>query len=367
MKIIKHGFITPKMSGKFKYNAWPSVISLSDGTILAAWSGERLKHICPFGKVMASRSVDGGYTWSAPYCIQDTPLDDRDAGLLQVNDLIFMTSVTNHRKFQREYNEKGGGALERVPSLHLPDSPEQKAFVSAYIDLISDEEEKRYLGPTIAVSRDNGNTFSEPTHLPLTSPHGPTLLRDGRILHIGTFSSMHPEVYQRGIFVEEIDLNGNATASPTLVAKAPSPEGEWCEPYLCQMPNGDLLAAIRYKNGDLHDIYLCRSTDGGKTFSEAKAQNWDGFPPHIFVTSKGVVVLSYGHRHKPERGIRARLSYDNGHSFGEEIILRNDGLDWDLGYPTTTENENGELITVYYMKDVAKKDENRIQYTIWKL
>lgn len=360
MKIIKQGYITPQTFGMFRYNAWPTVITLQDGTILAAWSGDRMKHICPFGKVMLSRSFDGGHSWTSPYCGQDTPLDDRDAGLLMVGNRILMTSVTNHRKFQREINESGG-------RLHLPDSSEKKAFISAYLDMITDEEEQKYLGPTIAISADNGYTFSEPKHLPLTSPHGPVLLNDGRILHIGSYSSMFPDRYKRGIYLEEINVDGDAVSDPWLVAEAPDEEAEWCEPHLCQMPNGDLLAAIRYKNGDLHNIYLCRSTDGGKTFSKAEPTGWDGFPPHIYVTSKGAVILSYGRRHKPGRGIRVRVSYDNGYTFGNELVLRDDGINWDLGYPTTTENQKGQLVTVYYMKDLDSPNENRIQFSVWEL
>ena len=48
-------------------------------------------------------------------------------------------------------------------------------------------------------------------------------------------------------------------------------------------------------------------------------------------------------------------------------MLRDDGLDWDLGYPTTAENAKGELVTVYYQKEKLGPHENRIQYTIWTL
>jgi len=93
MKIIQHGFLSPKGKKFAAYHAWPTVISLSDGALLAAWSGERLKHICPFGKVLAARSADGGYTWGEPYIIQNTPLDDRDAGLCEIAPgVILMTS-----------------------------------------------------------------------------------------------------------------------------------------------------------------------------------------------------------------------------------------------------------------------------------
>ena len=45
--------------------------------------------------------------------------------------------------------------------------------------------------------------------------------------------------------------------------------------------------------------------------------------------------------------------------------MREDGPDWDLGYPCTAENKNGELVTVYYQKTGAAG--NRICYTIWTL
>ena len=59
-EIPDSGVISRKFDGKFNYNAWPSVITLPDGTLLCAWSGDRVQHICPFGKVRAPRSTDGG-------------------------------------------------------------------------------------------------------------------------------------------------------------------------------------------------------------------------------------------------------------------------------------------------------------------
>ena len=47
MKIIKQGFVSPKAKNNFRYNAWPTVISLSDGTLLAGWSGDRLSTSAP--------------------------------------------------------------------------------------------------------------------------------------------------------------------------------------------------------------------------------------------------------------------------------------------------------------------------------
>lgn len=358
MKIIKHGFVSPRGEKFAAYNAWPTVISLSDGTLLAAWSGERLKHICPFGKVKVARSTDGGYTWSTPSTVQNTPLDDRDAGLCEVAPgKILMTSFATGR---------AGHARFLTHWLHGPRTTEEREMIERRNAEITDADEARYAGPTLAVSKDNGCTFSEPVHIPTTSPHGPMLTRNGEILHVGSLGST--EVGTRGIYVLRVDTDGNILAEPQLLGPSPDADTVFCEPYAAEMPNGDILVAIRVQNKykNLYTVYLSRSTDGGKSFSEPQPTGWCGMPAHTFVTSKDEVVLTYGRRQMP-MGIRARISRDNGHTWGEEIILREDGLDWDLGYPSTAENEKGELVTVYYMKENKSLNENRIQYTIWTL
>lgn len=355
MKIIAQGYVSPKGKKFTAYNAWPTVISLSDGTLLAAWSGERLKHICPFGKVKAARSVDGGYTWGEPYTIQDTPLDDRDAGLCQVGNSILMTSFGAGRATNEHY---------LTHWLHAPHTTEQRKMIEEKISRVTDEDEERYLGPTLTVSKDNGYTFSDPIHIPTTSPHGPLVLKNGEILHIGSLGST--EEGEPGIYALRIDTDCRVLAPPQQIVK--EKDLQVCEPYAAQMPNGDILVAIRVqsKSQNLYTVYLCRSTDNGKSFSEPQPTGWNGMPAHIFVTSKGEVIIAYGRR-ETQMGIRVRVSRDNGHTWSEEIVLRDDGIDWDLGYPSTTENAKGELVTIYYMKEKDDLNENRIQYTIWTL
>lgn len=357
MKIIKQGLITPHKTEGLRYNAWPTVISLPDGTLLAAWSGDRLKHICPFGVVKASRSTDGGYTWGEPYTVQETPLDDRDGGLCRVGDRILMTSFAKGRAAEARFLNHW---------LHGARSTEEREMLDRGYAAITDEDEARFEGPTLAVSLDNGYTFSAPVHIFTTSPHGPLLLKNGEILHVGAKGSSEPGA--PGIYVLRVDADCNVLAAPQLLALCPDADTVFCEPYAAQMPNGDILVAIRVQNKykNLYTIYLSRSTDGGRSFSAPKPTGWNGMPPHIFVTSKGEVVLTYGRREFP-MGIRARVSRDNGYTWSEEIVLRDDGLDWDLGYPTTAENAMGELVTVYYMKDKKGLNENHIQYTVWAL
>jgi hypothetical protein len=76
------------------------------------------------------------------------------------------------------------------------------------------------------------------------------------------------------------------------------------------------------------------------------------------------VIVSYARRTAPF-GQMVRVSHDNGRTWGDEIVLREDGFDWDLGYPCTAENRNGELVTVYYQR--REESGNQIQYTVWRL
>lgn len=357
MKIIHKGQISAPLQGKLNYNAWGSIATLADGTMLCVWSGDRYAHICPFGRVLASRSTDGGYTWTPPYPIQNTPLDDRDAGLCQSGDRILLTSFNNSRAQQRYYADKGNYA------------PTRRAFVESYLDLVSDEDELKYLGATVAVSTDNGLTFTEPRPVPISSPHGPLTLPDGTMLWIGRrFSDTAPASFPylpEGLYAMRLAPNGDTIEEPWLVVpKCPEEGTLYCEPHAARMPDGSILLSIRvqnYKQG-LFTVYLCRSTDGGKTFTEPMATGWDGSPPHILVTKSGAVVLTYARRRAPFAEC-ARISYDNGATWSEELVLCDDAPTGDIGYPCTAENENGELVTIFYQHNPGQG--SQIYSIIW--
>ena len=360
MKILHKGQLSAPLQAKLNYNAWASIITLSDGTMMSVWSGDRQAHICPFGKVLASRSTDGGYTWAPPYPVQNTPLDDRDAGVVQSGNTVLLTSFNNSRKQQRIYADNG-----KYPPTH-------RAFVESYLDLVTDEEETRYLGATLAVSRDNGYTFSEPKAMPITSPHGPLVMPDGSFLWIGRrFSDSSPASFPylpEGIYALRLTADGQVMGEPWLIVPA-SPEQNtlYCEPHAAIMPDGSILLSIRVQNYKekpfRFTVYLCRSTDGGATFSEPMATGWDGSPPHILVTKSGAVVLTYARRREPFAEC-ARVSYDSGVTWSEEIVLDDTAPTLDIGYPCTAENEKGELVTVYYQNNPGKG--SQIYSIIWK-
>jgi len=121
-----------------------------------------------------------------------------------------------------------------------------------------------------------------------------------------------------------------------------------------------ILTAVRYR----HWIDTYRTDDDGK--------NWEYVgrpvpatdnPPSMIHLSDGRLALTYGIRTAPF-GIRARLSSDQGRTWGDEIVLRNDGGCWDLGYPRTVQRPDGKIVTVYYFND-SPEHERMIAATIW--
>ncbi len=124
-----------------------------------------------------------------------------------------------------------------------------------------------------------------------------------------------------------------------------------------------ILTAVRHRA--FIDAY--RSTDNGKTWSFVNKPAPDtgrGNPPSLVKLKDGRLAITYGYRAEPY-GIRARLSTDNGESWGSEIVLRKDAGSWDLGYPRTVQRPDGKIVTIYYFNDAADQ-ERYIGATIWE-
>src|SRR5262249_25536578 len=69
-----------------RYHGWPTLARRRDGQLVLVYSGGREAHVCPFGRVELMRSRDGGATWSWPQVLLDSPIDDRDAGVVETAD-----------------------------------------------------------------------------------------------------------------------------------------------------------------------------------------------------------------------------------------------------------------------------------------
>jgi len=88
-----------------------------------------------------------------------------------------------------------------------------------------------------------------------------------------------------------------------------------------------------------------------------------GNPPSLIRLRDGRLAITYGHRAPPFE-IRARLSNDNGKTWGPDILLRGDGGAWDIGYTRTVQRPDGKIVTAYYWATAPQK-ERTIEVTIW--
>jgi hypothetical protein len=112
------------------------------------------------------------------------------------------------------------------------------------------------------------------------------------------------------------------------------------------------------------------SEDGGQSWSflsrVGETGGHNGNPPALARLLDGRLCCVYGRRDR--RQIVARLSVDEGRSWGEERVLRDDYLpvrgDADLGYPRIAQRSDGRLIAIYYWA-TREVPQQHIAATIW--
>lgn len=115
------------------------------------------------------------------------------------------------------------------------------------------------------------------------------------------------------------------------------------------------------------DVY--ESLDNGSTWKFlSKVADTDngtrnGNPPSLVLLKDGCLCVTYGCRKVPY-GIRAKISSDNGKTWGKEIIIRDDAITKDVGYPRSVVRPDGQVVTTYYFT-TNENVEQHIAATIW--
>ena len=69
--------------------------------------------------------------------------------------------------------------------------------------------------------------------------------------------------------------------------------------------------------------------------------------PYPLLLSDGRIVVLYARR-KPPYGMGGLVSEDEGQTWSQEFVLRDDANCGDLGYPVATELDDGRIFTAYY-------------------
>jgi hypothetical protein len=114
------------------------------------------------------------------------------------------------------------------------------------------------------------------------------------------------------------------------------------------LPSGRILCSIRVDRDWAGDMWtlVYKSDDGGSTWQFLSRISEFGAPAAPLRLSDGRLAMVYGYRLEPS--IRAVVSEDEGKTWGRQIIVRDDGGSWDIGYPRTWEAAPGKIGVIYY-------------------
>ena len=377
---IQRGIVATAPADSLGYFGWPSVCRLADGRIAVVASGLRSDHVCPFGRTVLTFSADDGDSWTSPRVIGDTPLDDRDAGIVELSDGTLVVSwFTMHHGQRLRQALADSGDRQRTAAY--------TAAIAAYTDALLD----RWYGSWTRASEDGGQTWSGPRRAPITAPHGPivapTAHSPNRLLYLG-------KEFLRGI---DGDAEGSgpiaayssedAGRSWTHLGSVPTCPGtqpeENQEPHVVARGNGVLLGLVRlsaltqerldaeqFINYSMAETY---SNDGGSTWSMPSAFPHHGSTPHLMGHSSGRLLATFGCREQPY-GVGVKSASDSSDDPPAARLrwtlprtLTDDGIDRDVGYPASVELENGDVLTVSYGRIAPGDEKCSLLWARWQL
>ncbi|MEF3302352.1 sialidase family protein [Paenibacillus sp. GYB003] len=294
---------------------------------------------------MQARSPDGGESWETVVTPVRTP---GNRGL----------SAGEHS------SAKNGGGEEEHANEPVP---VQEAIDFAHPDfamMCAREDVVSGSGSWFYVSYDRCRSWQGPYSIPMMGLLGIAARTD--YLVSGPRECMY--------FLTAPTMEGTETGSRTFCAKTEdggktiqfvswiSPEannGFSIMPASVRLPDNRILVATRDRQVAPDDrasnwIDLYESSNEGKTWTYLNRPVADtgrgGNPPTLTRLLDGRLCITYAYRDAPY-GIRAKLSSDNGATWGEEIVLRSDAGSHDIGYARTVQRKDGALVTAYYYND----------------
>ena len=288
------------------YHGWPTLARRKDGELLLVCSGGRESHVCPFGQVELMRSRDNGQTWTFPRVLLDSPIDDRDAGVLETTKGSLLATTFTSNAYD-----------ERIIKVGAPKkwSVEKRTRWLAAHNRVPAADRKKELGTWMIRSTDGGVTWSPRYDSLVNSPHGPVDLKDGRLLYAG--KNLWREKTWVGVCESKDDGQSWQRLAQIPTRKDDDPKN-YHELHAVEAANGDLITHIRNHNKKHNrETLQTESRDGGKTWSD-------------------------------------------------RIIVSGDGAGHDLGYPSTVQIEDGSLVTVWYEK-LAGDSLAVLRQARWKL
>lgn len=227
----------------------------------------------------------------------------------------------------------------------------------------------------IRLSRDRGHSWTPPVDLPLDSLNSlagreSVLVRpDGTVLLF--LMTVDPQGGNRHPLVYALPPGGREFHFLSFVTDLKDPKGaadgdysgtlrfaghRWFYPRGHLLPNGRMLCVLRGQRDPrgIMWVELYYSDDGGASWDYLSRVNDFGAPGSLVLLADGRLVMVYGYRLMPS-GIRARVSSDDGKTWGPELVVRRDGGSWDVGYPNAWATDDGRVGVIYYFNSIDDK------------
>jgi len=229
---------------------------------------------------------------------------------------------------------------------------------------------------TVNISRDGGKSWGPTVLLPLdglpslTGVQSTLIRPDGRCLLF--MFSVEKDNSRRRPLVYASTADGREFHFLSYIVPKVDPWGQadgdytdpsvafighrWFYPRAYLLPNGRIICTIRCQRDPTGVMWseLYHSDDGGETWAFLSRINDFGAPCVLVPMPDGRITAVYGYRLAPS-GIRATVSEDGGRTWGGEIIVRDDGGSWDLGYPNAWLAGDGQVGAIYYFNSKHDK------------
>ncbi len=390
------------------YQGWPTVCVDENDTLYAVCSGNRLEHVDPFGETWMYKSTDGGVTWSGPVTVSGGDgryLDNRDAGITYLgNGKMVLTyfRLATYNYYEKAHYDKPADSNLKWQEILTEYNKAGKIDVTVD-DIIAKWETLPALeqegGAFVRISYDYGETWSEEYAAPVSTPHGPIVLTKQFHLSDGKkiYKTLQPGtlVYVgRACYIDQYQARANDATrykSNSCYAVYSTDDGKnWRslieipdalngevlrEPHAVQLQNGNIFMSFRTNNSINTEFEIYTNTlysgtaDTPHKLGVARATAVGGVQTNLKVLQGGALLMTYGWRYYPALGERARLSYDFGQTWEDEIVLSTidnpQASHNEVGNPSTVQLSDGTLVTVYYQPS-GNDVHSSILCTRWK-
>jgi len=328
------------------YAAFPSIVSRPDGELLVAFRrapnrrllGEKgYSHTDANSHLVSVRSKDGGKTWSRePELIFAHPFGgSQDPCMVQLRDGTIVCSSYGWAWLQTNVASRMTNSLRHG----------NYCFLGGYL-VRSKDGGHSWEGPIIPPPV-RGETSCDIFGQPVPAYNrGPMCEgKDGRLYWVVASNDLLSKRRTATHLMISAD-KGKTWQYACPVAR--DDKITFSETALYETPKGDLVAFMRTANFDDHTV-VAWSTDDGKSFGAWQDAGFQGHPHFALRLPDKRVLLVYGYRHAPF-GVHARVLDAECMDFAaaEEIVLRDDGGNGDLGYPWATMISKSRALVVYY-------------------